>query len=363
MNILHIHPSMQGGGIESMICGLANAMAERENVSVCSIFQPKASDVFWNKLSQKVRRLSLGKSKPGFSIMEIFKIFNLIWRGNYDVVNIHGFFYYYALTVLLLHGWVRFFYTIHSDAVMENSSWDRYFFPFKRFCFKRGWVHPITISKASQESFERLYHCESDLIYNGVARPVISTRDLVKDYRLSDKTHLFIHAGRIDTPKNQLVLCKVFQRLIDEGEDIVLLIAGSKQKEEIYQQIAPYFSDRIHYLGERSDVPQLMAQCEAMCLPSIWEGLPVTLLEALSVGCVPVCSPVGGIPNVVEQGKNGFLSDSSSEEDYYRTMRSFLALTKESLAEMKAACIHSFAPYDIAHTAASYLETYKTYNR
>ena len=363
MNILHIHPSMQGGGIESMICGLANAMAERGNVSVCSIFQPKASDVFWNKLSAKVKRVTLGKSKPGFSIVEIFKIFWLIGRGGYEVVNLHGFFYYYALTVLLLHGRVSFFYTIHSDAVMENSSWDRYFFPFKRFCFKRGWVHPITISKASQGSFENLYRCGSQLIYNGVARPRVEPEDLVGKFRLTNRTKLFIHAGRIDTPKNQLVLCKVFQRLIDEGEDIVLLIAGSKQKEDIYQRIAPYFSNRIHYLGELSDVPQLMAQCEAMCLPSIWEGLPVTLLEALSVGCVPICSPVGGIPNVVESGVNGCLSRSASEEDYLETMRSFLALPKEALAEMKRACVRSFAPYDIEHTAASYLETYKVYNR
>lgn len=49
-----------------------------------------------------------------------------------------------------------------------------------------------------------------------------------------------------------------------------------------------------------------MAHCDAMCLPSIWEGLPVTLLEALSVGCIPICSNVGGIPDVIESGMNGF---------------------------------------------------------
>lgn len=363
MNILHIHPSMHGGGIESMICGLANAMAERAEVSVCSIFQPKESDVFWHKLSPKVKRVTLGKSKLGFSIGEVFKILRLIWTGQYEVVNLHGFFYYYALTVLLLHHRVKFFYTIHSDAVKENSSWDRRFFLFKKFCFRKGWVRPITISDASKESFERLYQCGSLLIYNGVPRPQIGTTDLVSCFRPSAKAKLFIHAGRIDTPKNQVVLCKVFSRLIDEGEDVVLLIAGSKQKQGIYDQLEPYFCDRIRYLGERSDIPQLMAQCDAMCLPSIWEGLPVTLLEALSVGCIPICSPVGGIPNVIEHGQNGLLSKSPSEEDYYQTMRSFLSLASESVVEMKEACIRSFTPYDIAHTAASYLETYKAFEK
>lgn len=358
MRILHIHPSMQGGGIESIICGLANAMAEREDVTVCSIYQPKQSDIFWNKLSLKVKRITLGKPKPGFSVGTVFKIFWLIWRGNYEVVNLHGVFYYYAFTVILLSHRTRFFYTVHSDAVMENAHWDRYFFPFKRFCFKRGWVHPITISKASQESFEKLYRCGSRLIYNGVARPKILADDLLGRFRLTEKTKLFIHAGRIDTPKNQLVLCKVFKRLIDEGEDVVLLIAGSKQKEEIYQQIAPYFSERIHYLGERSDVPQLMAQCEAMCLPSIWEGLPVTLLEALSVGCVPICSPVGGIPNVVIDGKNGLLSVSYGENDYYATLLRFLRMSIEDMQSMKKRGISSFEDYDIRNVSESYLSYY-----
>lgn len=131
---------------------------------------------------------------------------------------------------------------------------------------------------------------------------MVEAKNLVSGFRISDKTKLFIHAGRMDTPKNQVVLCRIFKRLIDEGEDVVLLIAGSNHRKDIYNQLVPFFCDRIRYLGERSDIPQLMAQCDAMCLPSIWEGLPITLLEALSVGCIPICSPVGGIPNVVETG-------------------------------------------------------------
>lgn len=361
MKILHIHPAMRGGGIEAMICGLANEMAKTQDVTVCSIFKPLADDVFWNKLSPSVHKIHLGKSKPGFSIKEIFKVFNLLQKGGYDVVNIHGMFFYYALSVLLLRRKIKFFYTIHSDAVMENSGWDKKFFPLKRFCFKRGWVHPITISEASQKSFEDLYHCKSHLIYNGVSRPKVSDVDIVQQYRKTKSTKLFIHAGRIDTPKNQLVLCKVFKRLIEEGHDVCLLIAGSKQKEQIFVQLEPYFGDRIRYLGERHDIPQLMAQCEAMCLPSIWEGLPVTLLEALSVGCVPICSPVGGIPNVVMDGQNGILSVSSSEEDYYHAMLRYLSLSDSGLDRLRANVKESFSKFDIENTSETYLKTYRAY--
>ena len=60
MKILHIHPAMRGGGIEAMICGLANEMAKAQDVTVCSIFKPLADDVFWNKLSPSVHKIHLG---------------------------------------------------------------------------------------------------------------------------------------------------------------------------------------------------------------------------------------------------------------------------------------------------------------
>lgn len=360
MKILHIHPSMGGGGMEAMICNLANTMAQSENVCVCSIFEPKTEDVFWKKLKPNVQKYSLGKVKPGFSLQEIFKIFKWIRKEKFDVVNLHGFFYYYAFTIMLLHHKTKFFYTVHSDAVMENSGWDKRFLAIKRLFFKIGWLFPITISEASKESFSQLYGIDSQLIHNGVPKPLTQKENILKKYKISPKTKLFVHAGRISKEKNQLVLCKVFQTLINKGYDIVLLIAGSKQDHEIYTSIEPYLSNRIHYLGERNDIPQLMSNCDAMCLPSIWEGLPITLLEALSVGCVPICSNVGGIPNVITNGKNGFLSSSSSEDDYLSIMEHFLSLGENQLKDIKTDCVNSFTKFDIINTADRYLNYYQS---
>lgn len=359
MKILHIHPSLGGGGIEAMICGLANEMAKTENVTVCSIFQPKVDSVFWNKLSPAVRRISLGKSKTGFSVKEIFKIFIFLHRGKYEIVNLHGFFYYYAFSILLLHHRIKFFYTVHSDAYMENFGWEKRFFPLKKLFFKWGWIRPITISHASKDSFSQLYGIDSHLIYNGIPKIDVSNLNLTTKFKITPDTKIFIHAGRISKEKNQVVLCKVFKSLIEQNEDVVLLIAGGKQNIEIYELLEPYFCDRIIYLGERNDIPQLMAYCDAMCLPSIWEGLPVTLLEALSVGCIPICSSVGGIPNVITDGENGFLSDSSQEIDYYRKVKLFLSLSPIDLRKMRKRCVDSFAKYDIKCTSCSYLEYYE----
>ena len=153
-------------------------------------------------------------------------------------------------------------------------------------------------------------------------------------------------------------MCRVFDRLIKESEDVVLIIAGSKQDGAIFAKLETMFCDRIIYLGERSDIIDIMAKCDGLCLPSIWEGLPITLLEALYVGCVPICAPVGGIVNVIEDGQNGILSNSSEEDDYYLAMQRFLQFSEDVIKKMAEAARHSFLPYDMSITAKRYLEYY-----
>lgn len=361
MKILHIHPSMAGGGIEAMVCALVNEMSKSNDVTLCTIYSPKKSDVFEQKLSTSVHRISLGKNKEGFSVKEIFKIYNVIRNGNYDVVHIHGFFYYYALAVYLLHKRVKFVYTIHSDAYRESTIWDRRIMLLKRKAFKMDYIRPITISKESKRSFSEFYGLDSTLIYNGIPDYTYDTNvHKLTAYRFTDKTRVFLHSGRITEAKNQIVLVKAFNRLISEGDDVVLLIAGQKQDMQIWTEIEPYLNERIIYLGERNDVRDLLSEADAFCLPSIWEGMPVTLLEALATGCIPICSPVGGIPEVIINRENGLLSSGSSEEEYYKALKSFVSCTDIEIKDMKQKCLEAFNKFRISEVAEKYIEVYKS---
>ena len=351
---------MVSRGIEAIVCNLVNEMSKTHDVTLCTIFQPTEDDVFYRKLDENVKKITIGKKHFGFSIKEIWKIYRVISQGHYDVVHIHGCFQYYFLAIALLHSKVKFVYTIHSDARKENQAWDWRLFKLKKYMFAHRWMWPVTISEASQQSFEKLYHCNSHLIFNGIAKnkTELSNNNVINRLRKSKDTKIFIHAGRISKPKNQLVLCRVFKQLVANGKDVVLVIAGSPEEKAIYESIKPYFSDRIIYLGERNDIAELMSHADAFCLPSLWEGLPVTLLEALSVGCIPICSPVGGIVNVIESGKNGLLSKDSSESEYLKTVNAFLNMTDDEQALMKESALKSFEKYDIKNCAYQYLKVY-----
>lgn len=359
MKILHIHPSLECGGIEAMICSLANQMVNNHDVYVCTIFRPTDDDVFLHKLDKRISVYSLNKIHSGFSVLEIWKIYRFICKYDFDVVHLHGFFYYYFLSVLFLHSRIKFIYTVHSDAKMENSRWDNRLYFLKKTFFRKKYLIPVTISDVSRASFESYYGTTPFLIYNGIPMPSsYNGTDPLIDYRYTPNTKIFLHLGRITKAKNQVVLCRVFDRLIKSGEDVVLLIAGSKQDMKIFSEIVPFLSVRIIYIGERKDVNALLKYSDAMCLSSIWEGLPMTLLEALSVGCIPICTPVGGIPDVLQSDVNGLLSEDTSEESYYNVIRYFLGLSKERIQLLSNNATQSFEKYDIATTAEEYIKLY-----
>ncbi len=361
MRILHIHTKMVAGGIEAMVCSLANEMSKKEDVTVCTIFQPSGDDIFYRKLSESVNKETIGKVGYGFSIKEPYLIYRFIKNGGYDIVHFHGCFQYYFLAVLLLHKKLTFIYTIHSDARMENQKWDKRLLFFKRFCFKKRWIKPVTISKTSQVSFERFYGCSSYMIPNGIQtskKIKINDKSDLSIYRDSNSTRIFIHPGRISKAKNQVVLCKSFFNIQKEGYPAKLIIAGFPEEQSIYQEMQKYFSDGIIYLGERDDILALLSQADGFCLPSIWEGLPVSLLEAISVGCIPICSPVGGMIDVVKDGYNGVLSKSPSEEDYTDALRRFMGYDDERLLTMRRNAKETFSGYKIETTAQKYINYY-----
>lgn len=354
---------MRTGGIEAMINGLANEMAKTENVTVCSIFEPNEDDCFYHNLSSKIKKKTLHKKKKGFSLKEIYKIYQFIKSESFEIVQVHGFFVYYILAIFLLHKRSKFFYTLHSDAAMESPGWDQKLLFLKKFAFKHQLIRPITILPQSKISFEKIYNCDSRLIPNGIQEPAFDNYKSVdlEKYRKTPNSKIFLNIGRIDVPKNQVELCKIFQELISEGHDIVLLIAGPVADEEIFSKLKEFFSDRIVYLGSINNAQEYLYKSDAFVLPSIWEGLPVTLLEAISVGCIPICNPVGGIPSVINDSYNGLLATDASKLSFKKAVENFLKLTNKQIENYKSNCISTFLEnYSITKTANSYLDYYNS---
>ena len=182
---------------------------------------------------------------------------------------------------------------------------------------------PVTISKLCQQSYIDFYHLTNAIcINNGRSRPITykidEVRKEIETLKANKDDLVFVHVARCAPQKNQKLLFEVFKRLSKEKQHVQLLVIGDGYKDSAFYCLKnnPVF----HFLGVKQNVGDYLSVSDFFILSSSYEGLPLSLLEAMSMGCVPISTPVGGVPDVIKDGINGFLSDSLSVEDFYATV-------------------------------------------
>ena len=129
-----------------------------------------------------------------------------------------------------------------------------------------------------------------------------------------------ISVGRLSPEKDFPGLLRATALVSREVPDFRLKIVGDGRERETLQQLARELriDDRVQFLGERSDVPELLTQAGLFVSASLTEGISLTLLEAMAIGLPVVTTSVGGNPEIVVDGKTGQLvpaADASALAD------------------------------------------------
>lgn len=116
-----------------------------------------------------------------------------------------------------------------------------------------------------------------------------------------------IMVARFQEPKDHSLLLRAFAAL--DAPHVELFLVGGGPQMTAAQELARELQilDRAHFLGDRIDVPDLLADSQLFVLLSRYEGLPISILEAMRAGLPVVASDVGGISEEVQDGITGFL--------------------------------------------------------
>ncbi|RGJ63668.1 glycosyltransferase [Bacteroides stercoris] len=93
-----------------------------------------------------------------------------------------------------------------------------------------------------------------------------------------------------------------------------------QRKENFLQEQA---CDKIYFLGLKKNVGDYLKNSDAFALSSLNEAMPITLIEALACGCIPLSTPVSGSVDIIQNGKNGFLSKDFSVDSYITMLKDF----------------------------------------
>jgi glycosyltransferase involved in cell wall biosynthesis len=115
--------------------------------------------------------------------------------------------------------------------------------------------------------------------------------------------------GRLSPEKDVTTLLKAAALVVERHPSFRLQIAGAGPCGVELAALAGSLGlmDRVEFLGDVSDVPALLARASLFVLPSVTEGLPLTVLEAMACGLPVVATRVGGTPEAVADGVSGLL--------------------------------------------------------
>ena len=137
--------------------------------------------------------------------------------------------------------------------------------------------------------------------------------------RARRETVLFGHVGNIRPHKGHSNLIAATDLLRRDLDDFVVVsVGGEKYPGDLERLQAEVdrraLDDRIRFLGRREDAIEIMAACDIMVNPSDHEGLPLAVLEAMTLGLPVVATAVGGVPGAIVDGTEGLLVPAADPE-------------------------------------------------
>ncbi len=319
LHIVHIVYSFGIGGTENGIVNLVNGMdPERYQVSIVSLTNKLDS---YSRIKRKgIQCEVVEKRKEGNDWLVIFRLASLLKRMDADVVHMHGWGTYLeglcaaklAFVPFVIHG-------EHGTDQLDNA--------WRRLAFRAGVLgidRVFAVCDDVRTRFIREYHVPCTkirTILNGVdvtyfVRDQHIRKSVRQEMGFRDEDIVLGTIGRLSYEKKYETLLIAIELLARKHQHFVLLFTGDVPERENFHRIAVYLGIEkyVYFLGTRNDRMELLNAMDIFVLSSNIEGLPNTLLEAMSVGLPVVSTNVGGIPEIVSDKLDGFLVNPGDSE-------------------------------------------------
>ncbi|WP_406683891.1 glycosyltransferase [Seonamhaeicola sp. MEBiC1930] len=316
MKVLQVINSLRSGGAEKLIVDTCAKFSEK-GLKVDVLLLDGAETGFFKKLKENksINIFSLGTENNIYNPFLIFKIKSFL--KDYDIIHAHLFPTLY---------WVGFANLIsfkkHNIVLTEHNTTNR---RRKLFLFKaldkivyNQFNKIITISDAVDDNLKNhlgeKFRPKFIKIYNGINLESINLAKPYKkeDLHFSDADKLIIQVSSFTPQKDQKTLIRAVSKL---PESFKLILVGQGPLEDACKQIANELgiTDRVHFYGQRNDVPRLLKTVDIVVLSSFYEGLSLSSIEGMASGKPFVASDVPGLTEVVENAGVLFEKENNKE--------------------------------------------------
>ena len=354
MKILQVIPYFCFGGAETMCESLTYALGKLgHTVRVVSLYAEHTP------ISQRMERAGVPirylDKKLGMDLSMVPKLTKIIREETPDVIHTHLDVIKYTVAAARLAGVTNCVHTIHNVAQQEAEG--RVQKIINGFYFPHGWSVPVALSPQVQrtvESFYSLNQADIPVIYNGIQLDSCVPKTA---YSLTD-TPTLVHIGRFNEQKNHALLLRAFQRILVTYPQCRLLLLGDGELRQEMEALAAQLciQGRVFFLGSQDNVYTWLNRADIFLLPSRYEGMPMTLIEAMGTGLPIVASAVGGVPDMLTDGESALLTPCDEEAVAQAVIR---LLENQALREkLGQNALKESSRFSANHMARKYLEIY-----
>lgn len=308
MRILQVIPTLWVGGAERIAASLARRLRRSgHTVGVVSMFGASASGASIDRdLASDGIEVHFLDKRYGVDPRMIPRTARVLTSFRPDVVHTHLGVLKYVLPALAAARRCRVVHTVHNMAEREVERPSQLI----QYVAFRSLVVPVAIGEAVAASIRRVYRLPvCRVIPNGISvldcAPQPRAREDVRaELDIPRAAPVFLAVGRFDPQKDHATLVRAFasQRLRAAGAHLLLAGDGELRGEAERLARALGASDRVRFLGVRSDIPRVLAAADVFVLSSRWEGSPLSVMEAMASGRSVVATAVGCVPELVPEG-------------------------------------------------------------
>lgn len=360
LKVMMALPELDVGGAQTLTISLIKALRELDaeiQIQILVLEKPHGSYLEEQCRQEGIDVVYLGKEK-GLHLGVIPKITKAIRAFAPDVIHMHKSRMHYFLLPILLSGVERRIYTVHCLA--EQDTKNRWLQKLMSFAFHRCHVQPVAISDICRDSVAKLYHLEPDsvpCIYNGI--DIDRFRNPEERLQPGRGKIRFVSVGRLSPQKNYPLLLSIAVQVHNLWPETEFNILGEGElRGKLEEQVtALNAEDYFHLLGNVSDVPSHLWDADTFLMTSDYEGLPMTVLEAMAAGLPIISTKAGGIADVVVDGQNGFLVECGDGAGLVDAADK-LCRSPELCRKYSAASIELSRQYSMERMAQQYLSLY-----
>lgn len=313
MNITHVVENLNRGGLERMVLDLVRVQqAEGHRCQVLCLFEPGTLASELDGTGIPVHAL---RKRRGLDARALADLRRHIKAHATEVIHTHNAVAHY-LAVLATLGlpFRSIVNTRHGMGALRRATRRETLY---KLALMRTRAVAAVCEAARQDAVRRgiLRPAKAVVVPNGIRIeayvPASSEmRDrLLQTLQLPVRTYIIGSVGRLNQLKDQTTLIRAFREVHTQRSDTALVLVGDGElRDELQRQANEEgLTDHVRFLGDRSDVPELLQGLDVFALSSISEGYSMALLEACAAALPIIATDVGGNREIVHDGESGLL--------------------------------------------------------